>query len=566
METTKQREDEVKDSGLDYFTQEQLIADPKLLEMYTEGNAKQAEWAADEAERRANAETTTLDRLERQYDIAKQQNDLLRQGMELSVARQEYNAENKFFSENGDGRDRAEIMQDEAEIAAEIKMIELETIKPLQDQIEEKQQYIKELEREFEINEDRIKDLQDEVEMEQRRVEDMQRSLEMRQREGEMLDHDLKLMSWREEEINEAYEKRMEALDKTLQINEAIAQSQQDQLGLADALSQGDIGAAAKAAQQMQQNQMQFASDQYRSGLETAQESQINSLTGAESGMTREQIEERQRQLEEDSYYTNLAIRDIEDEIYNLNRQIRDENDIINSYKDQIEVKNKKIRDYEWDIYNAEQLYLSALEEEQKKNNKLLAQADAAQTYAGNTLKIQKTRWDRESEILEAEQQLNIAGLKILDEQGIAINKNTGEMIDFGKAAAAAYNAIKSGNFDYKGKKGGKNYENKRRKATETLQKNLESQYKELTDGMTSMLSVPLDLSAVAIPDMSTASYNVPTAAVSAAATNGIMGNITNNTMNNNVNVNAQGASADEVADIVILRLAWEKMQNVGEL
>ena len=92
----------------------------------------------------------------------------------------------------------------------------------------------------------------------------MQRALEIRQREGEMLDHDLKLMSWREEEINEAYDKRMEALDKTLEINEAIAKSQQDQLGLADALSQGDIGAAAKAAQQMQQNQMQYASDQYR--------------------------------------------------------------------------------------------------------------------------------------------------------------------------------------------------------------------------------------------------------------------------------------------------------------
>ena len=83
---------------------------------------------------------------------------------------------------------------------------------------------------------------------------------------------------------------------------------------------------------------------------------------------------------------------------------------------------------------------------------------------------------------------------------------------------------------------------------------------------MTSMLSVPMNLDKIAIPDMSTASFAIPTAAVSAGATNGIMGNITNNTMNNNVNVNAQGASANEVADIVIRRLAWEKMKNVGEL
>ena len=90
-------------------------------------------------------------------------------------------------------------------------------------------------------------------------------------------------------------------------------------------MSRGDLGAAAAAAQQMQQNQMQFASDQYRSQLEVNKENAINNLTGAESGMTKEQITERQRELEEDSYQTNLKIRAVEDEIYNLNRQIRDE-------------------------------------------------------------------------------------------------------------------------------------------------------------------------------------------------------------------------------------------------
>jgi hypothetical protein len=78
------------------------------------------------------------------------------------------------------------------------------------------------------------------------------------------------------------------------------------------------------------------------------------------------------------------------------------------------------------------------------------------------------------------------------------------------------------------------------------------------------MLSVPLDLSAVAIPDMSTASFVIPNAAVSAGATNGIMGNITNNTMNNNVSVNATGASADQVADIVIQKLELEKLRRIG--
>ena len=61
-----------------------------------------------------------------------------------------------------------------------------------------------------------------------------------------------------------------------------------------------------------------------------------------------------------------------------------------------------------------------------------------------------------------------------------------------------------------------------------------------------------------------TASFNLPSASVGAKATSGIMGNVTNNNMNNNVNVNAQGASAVEVADIVIRKLAWKSLRNIG--
>jgi hypothetical protein len=62
----------------------------------------------------------------------------------------------------------------------------------------------------------------------------------------------------------------------------------------------------------------------------------------------------------------------------------------------------------------------------------------------------------------------------------------------------------------------------------------------------------------------STASFNLPSASVGAKATSGIMGNVTNNNMNNNVNVNAQGANAMEVADIVIRKLDMEKFKNIG--
>ena len=62
----------------------------------------------------------------------------------------------------------------------------------------------------------------------------------------------------------------------------------------------------------------------------------------------------------------------------------------------------------------------------------------------------------------------------------------------------------------------------------------------------------------------SSPSFNIPGSAVGAKAVSGIIGNITNNTMNNNVNVNAQGASADEVADIVIRELYMRNASNIG--
>ena len=51
-----------------------------------------------------------------------------------------------------------------------------------------------------------------------------------------------------EDAINKAYEERINALDQVAQLNKEIADSQKAQLDLADALSKGDISAAAKTA------------------------------------------------------------------------------------------------------------------------------------------------------------------------------------------------------------------------------------------------------------------------------------------------------------------------------
>ena len=99
-----------------------------------------------------------------------------------------------------------------------------------------------------------------------------------------------------EQDINDSYDKRFEALDKVAQANERIAASQRSQLDIADALSRGDIAAAARAAQEARAKQADFAVQSEREMLERARDAQIAGLTGR-GGQTREQIEENMRNL-----------------------------------------------------------------------------------------------------------------------------------------------------------------------------------------------------------------------------------------------------------------------------
>jgi len=177
------------------------------------------------------------------------------------------------------------------------------------------------LERQKEMIQRQIAALERANEMDQRRIESLRREDELRNRTAEALSHELELMSKVEEDIRDAYQKRIEALDKVAQINDYILNQQKSQLGLSQALSQGDIYAAAQAAQEMQAQQVQFAAEQNRAALQQGMEGQIAGLTTS-GGLTREQAEAQIAAIKEQSYQTSLQIRDIEDQIYARNQEI----------------------------------------------------------------------------------------------------------------------------------------------------------------------------------------------------------------------------------------------------
>jgi hypothetical protein len=97
-------------------------------------------------------------------------------------------------------------------------------------------------------------------------------------------------IEWQEDEVNKKYDKRLEALDKIEKANEAISAQQKTQISLADALTQGDIAAAARAAQEMRSQSAQGAIGNQRDVLEAARQGALENLRSS-GGKTRDQLE-----------------------------------------------------------------------------------------------------------------------------------------------------------------------------------------------------------------------------------------------------------------------------------
>jgi TP901 family phage tail tape measure protein len=99
-----------------------------------------------------------------------------------------------------------------------------------------------------------------------------------------------------EELINEKYDERKKALDKIAKSNDSIAKQQKAQLTLADALSQGDIAAAARAVQEIRAQQAQDRLEKQGDLLEVSKEKELGALR-SKNGRSRKQIEEEIKKL-----------------------------------------------------------------------------------------------------------------------------------------------------------------------------------------------------------------------------------------------------------------------------
>jgi uncharacterized coiled-coil protein SlyX len=115
-------------------------------------------------------------------------------------------------------------------------------------------------------------------------------------------EYQLESIQAQEDTINEKYDARTKALDKILQTNKLIQAQEKGALTIADALSQGDIAAAARA---VQQNRMEVAAanaEDMKARLEKAKETELAAIRSAD-GRSRieieKQIKDYKRQISE---------------------------------------------------------------------------------------------------------------------------------------------------------------------------------------------------------------------------------------------------------------------------
>jgi uncharacterized protein YcfJ len=110
----------------------------------------------------------------------------------------------------------------------------------------------------------------------------------------------LTVIAEKEDEINESYDKTLEALDKVKNANEDILSLQRGQLGVADALTQGDIAAAARAAEELSAQETAIAMENQMAAIEAQREADLAAITVPDENgvlLTRKDLETKIRDL-----------------------------------------------------------------------------------------------------------------------------------------------------------------------------------------------------------------------------------------------------------------------------
>jgi hypothetical protein len=290
----------------------------------------------------------------------------------------------------------------------EIQRINLERIKPIEDEIQKATRDLElKITRPLEVFQEEISDLQRNIELA------FERPIAKINAENTILSEDMNIMNHAAEEINKRYDEQAEALSKVSEIKSQILEQEKEQLDLADALSKGDIGAAARAIQSIRAAQAARNAENASKALELSRKNKIDNLKGSVSGLTKEEITERQYENAKETYrLENTATTEVNGLLMtrlDILDSIQKKSDEIYKLEEKREAAQILIRNKEDEIYNIKndesEGGMKFLEDTIDKNNYLIARDEyAIDQLVKNTTVLGKTKdtWDGISAQIEA--------------------------------------------------------------------------------------------------------------------------------------------------------------------
>jgi len=172
----------------------------------------------------------------------------------------------------------------------------------------------------------RIKQISREIQLQQRQVALEEKQIEVRQKALEEL-------SKKENEVNTVYDNRISALDRVSASNSRLASQEQSRISLASALASGDIAAAASAMSDITQQSAESQIEDTKTALETQRETALKNLTVDVNGtlMTRKDIE--------------ASIETIQINIDKIQTSIYDKNILIQTEEDKLlKIEEKRLK------------------------------------------------------------------------------------------------------------------------------------------------------------------------------------------------------------------------------
>jgi hypothetical protein len=286
----------------------------------------------------------------------------------------------------------------------DIQRITFDFIRPLEKAIEKAQRNIEvNITRKIEDYQEQLNDLQRVIEIA------FERPIAAINAENTIMSNDMEIMNKAAEEINKRYDEQAEALSKVAEINSQIVDQEKEQLDLADALSKGDIAAAARAVQSIRASQAARNAENASKALEQSRKNEVDSLRGRDSGLSQEQITERQ-------YQNAQAIYDLENRATtNVNGvlmtrlqildDIQKKSDEIYKLEEKREAAQLLIRKDEDAIFEIRDKQLKPLEEQLEVNNMQIANDEySLERLVDGITVLGKTKdaWDAVSAKIEA--------------------------------------------------------------------------------------------------------------------------------------------------------------------